>query len=189
MDNKQLDALIALLEGVNRGERLENAIINEKELFTECHDVNLLLRLASIDQFDPELWRTVPKPKVIDLSCLVGSDVLCEFWTHPEKKDLFRGYLMDITTSVGLYGADNAQQYMYCQPATMVQAWQGGECPLPEGVEVMIFSRNMGERITAANSESIDWKFTDGAYCERDIMQYQVTGTQEGYVLPHEVKK
>ena len=62
-------------------------------------------------------------------------------------------------------------------------AWQGGECPLPEGFLVKVWFRDndIGPRIEVASF--LDWHH----FHIKDIMHFEVIGIVDEYVMPWEV--
>jgi len=56
-------------------------------------------------------------------------------------------------------------------------AWQGGECPLPEGVMVTVWDRESDVYVGCVVS-SMEWEHCD---VESDIIWFEVTGLAEGY--------
>jgi hypothetical protein len=129
--------------------------------------------------------RIKPSLKKIDLSCLVGSGVLCEFGPNQDTV----GYLMSINGSSHNRncGPNSFESFEYCRP--LFNHWHhhtGGECPIPDGfvVEVRFIS---DDEIT--QDENVDsytrsaqngmWKHT----ADYKIIAYRITGTAEGWEL------
>tara|TARA_R110000822_G_scaffold181346_1_gene321102 strand:- start:1075 stop:1326 length:252 start_codon:yes stop_codon:yes gene_type:complete len=78
-----------------------------------------------------------------------------------------------------------------------IHAWRGGECPLPEGFEVLVVRRDESQS-GVMNVESVNWNHVDRRprhICEgmsvsnsggADIMAFEVLGLADGYVMPWE---
>ena len=133
------------------------------------------------------LWyveKNKPTKKTIDLSVLIDSQIDCEFsegisWFFSTLKHHSNGVYMDVTSSV----------WDKCKPRmNHKHAWQGGECPLPEGFEVKVWYRD--------DSRCTDTLLNSGVYTNtgwvhrnngRDIIAFEVLGVADGYVMPWEV--
>ena len=128
-------------------------------------------------------WRIKPTKKVIDLSVLIESGIDCEFsegisWFFSTLKHHSNGVYMDVTSSV----------WDKCKPRmNHKHAWQGGECPLPEGFEVKVWYRD--------DSRCTDTLLNSGVYTNtgwvhrnngRDIIAFEVRGVVDGYVMTWE---
>jgi hypothetical protein len=127
-------------------------------------------------------WRIKPAKKVIDLSVLIDSQIDCEFKNHISERTNI-GKLLGITKDA-MYpyvtgnSADN--YYIQCQPRIHhIHAWQGGECPLPEGFMIKVWFRSGGDT-TVTIPSGLYW----GANSE--TMAFEVLGLADGYVFPWE---
>lgn len=122
-----------------------------------------------------------PAKKVIDLSCIVGSGIDCEFrhdgesWAFGqliriERDRKFRnGYL-------NKYGAIWGKCRIRQSPH--VHFWGGGDkCPLPEGLEFKIYFRDGGNR-TVENELLLRWRHTGAV---EDIIGFEILGTAPGW--------
>jgi len=118
--------------------------------------------------------RFKPTKKVIDLSVLIDSQIDC---TH----DLLEGYgpLDDSWTEESLCEARVVPRTKY------IHAWQGGECPLPEGFMVKVWFRNDGDYPRTVESHYLEWRHLD----VMDIIAFEVLGLADGYVMPWESEK
>ena len=143
-----------------------------------------------------------PTKKVIDLSVLIDSQIDCEFDNGAvvEFKRIAKLVAVKVD-SVGTYYSSNhkkAQDYRECQPRmNHIHAWRGGECPLPEGFEVLVVRRDESQS-GVMNVESVNWNHVDRRprhICEgmsvsnsggADIMAFEVLGLADGYVMPWE---
>tara|TARA_R110001606_G_scaffold309647_1_gene456624 strand:- start:216 stop:767 length:552 start_codon:yes stop_codon:yes gene_type:complete len=130
-------------------------------------------------------WRIKPTKKVIDLSVLIESGVDCEF-SDDFSSHLTIGTLLRITDCPSYpYETDNSKDEVHgeCRPRmNHKHAWQGGECPLPEGFMVKVFLRD-----GCVNSNKVtnfsQWSHTKSG---NDIIAFEVLGLADGYVMPWE---
>jgi hypothetical protein len=94
---------------------------------------------------DPKVWRIKPLLKVIDLSPLVGTDILCSFGREPHMLDATVSRLSGVG-SVGFSPETNNYDlnFTHCIPLmNHIHFWKGGKaCPLPEGFEVRLHFRD-----------------------------------------------
>ena len=121
-----------------------------------------------------------PKPvkKVIDLSCIVGSDIDCEFenyagiWVISNLKEISNDSVLEYRGNLG-YLADKCR---IRQGKWM--SWQGGDKPIPEGLNVqfrMIDSGELTGYITPYYQKGapvIDWN---------EVIAFKVIGPAEGF--------
>ena len=131
-------------------------------------------------------WRIKPTKKVIDLSVLIDSQIDCEFKDDISERTNI-GKLLEITNpDLHMYpyivGNSAHNHYAQCQPRMKhIHAWQGGECPLPEGFEVKVWFRDEYE--TAALVSEVIWPHDNTS---NDIIAFEVIGIAAGYVMPWE---
>jgi len=133
-----------------------------------------------------DVWRIKPTHKVIDLSVLIESGIDCEFkdscdkkW-HVSKAD--KGLYQE-----SLYGTKSGDYFEQCQPRmNHIHAWQGGECPLPEGFMVKVCMRD--DSVRGDMCSHFNWKWSYKA-AGSDIIQFEVLGLADGYVMPWEQGK
>ena len=127
-----------------------------------------------------DVWRIKPTKKVIDLSVLIGSQIDCEFSLNGEF------WYVDKLSQIlreGYSGKVYAE-WKYCRPRmNHKHAWQGGECPLPEGFMVNVWFRNNQYQPNEHLSASVRWEH-DGDL--DDIIAFEVLGLADGYVMPWE---
>jgi hypothetical protein len=159
--------------------------MNNEEKVTE------LQRIISTAQDDLDLLMK-PTKKVIDMSALING-IDCEF------KDLDAdiwviGKLHDqLEDRDGCFKFWKRQDnsgcwYDKCQPRmNHIHAWQGGDCPLPEGFMVKVYPRidnNHSSENLVNEAVKYDWGHVgqDG-----DIIAFKVLGLDDGYVMPWEV--
>ena len=128
-------------------------------------------------------WRIKPTKKVIDLSVLVDG-IDCEFSDEPDflQTNTRIATLKNVGRGPSYYASNSPNQYLYCQPRmNHIHAWQGGECPLPEGFRVRVWLRgNKNPTICVA----LDWAMKNNP--SRDIIAFEVLGLADGYVMPWE---
>ena len=138
-------------------------------------------------------WRVAEKQdKIVDMSCLVGSDVDCEF------TNLVDFDIQPYHTAVGcLTGFDNSTNknyaihndvntYRQCRVRQdHWHSWQGGgECPLPEGLLIQLkFGKEQAydsETRAEYSGERFNkvWRLTTTDY---RIVAFKVIGTAEGW--------
>tara|TARA_R110002153_G_scaffold174171_1_gene327345 strand:- start:166 stop:711 length:546 start_codon:yes stop_codon:yes gene_type:complete len=131
-----------------------------------------------------DVWRIKPTKKVIDLSVLIDSQIDCEF-----KDDNEAGIFISKLSRQG----DPSMNYRYydgdgdtwesCQPRmNHIHAWQGGECPLPEGFRVQVWWR--GGLFEVRQGDLFQWGIQKNS--SRDIIAFEVLGLADGYVMPWE---
>jgi hypothetical protein len=133
--------------------------------------------------------RSKPTKKVIDLTVLVDSQIDCEFSDRVSDKEVYIGKLFCIFNSTAPYKSDNGYghigTYIQCQPRmNHIHAWQGGECPLPEGFRVKVWWRS-GEEGDAGDAFHLDLRWSNEKR-QSDIIQFEVLGLADGYVMPWE---
>ena len=142
---------------------------------------------AALSNITPNLDRWYaewhkPTKKVIDLSVLIDSQIDCEF--KPNGGQWYVGKLKEILAS-GLYEDRLSNIWEQCQPRmNHIHAWQGGECPLPEGFRVKVWYRNDKEG-DAGDAFNLRWSNKQGEW-ESDIIAFEVLGVADGYVMPWE---
>jgi hypothetical protein len=137
----------------------------------------------------PSDWRIKPTKKVIDLSVLIESEVLCVFFDQSTpssatgKLKKIRGsaaYVSNNRDSSGMPVSSRA-----CKPLmNHKHAWQGGECPLPEGFRVKVWYRD-GSIVTAAYTDKFKLRWSCEAV-NSDIIHFEILGLADGYVMPWE---
>ena len=127
-----------------------------------------------------------PTKKVIDLSVLIESGIDCEFKDDISERTTI-GKLLKITNDDSYpYKTRNSRVdgYDQCKPRmNHKHAWQGGECPLPEGFEVKVWLRGGGDSAIYSSAKGEAWAWN---YRPQDIMAFEVLGLADGYVMPWE---
>ena len=124
--------------------------------------------------------------KVIDLSVLIKSGIDCEF--SAMSGAYFNRKLINIATTNrfdGRYQDDHNCFHKRCRPRmNHKHAWQGGECPLPEGFEVKVWYRDdLRYPDTLMNSgvyTNTGWVHKNNG---RDIIAFEVLGVADDHVI------
>ena len=136
------------------------------------------------DMVDREVMEWVEKkeaaPTPIDLSCLEGSDVDCEFWGD-SLDDTEIGLLYHIHDDDSIYEYElkvdaRVARYRHCRPRhNKRMAHDGSECPLPDGLRVRIFQRNLpreGKEVCITGVPAHLWRWSWN-YSDHDIIAYR----------------
>ena len=130
-------------------------------------------------------WRIKPTNKVIDLSVLIESGIDCEF-SDSDETGLFISKLSRQSGPSEEYRYYDGEDTSWdeCQPRmNHIHAWQGGECPLPEGFMVMPHYRKplkIRVNVMAADLQWGNWGV------DHDIIAFEVLRVADGYVMPWE---
>ena len=139
------------------------------------------------------LWyaeKNKPTKKVIDLSVLIDSQIDCEFSNTPDFKELYISKLIktDWRTTID-YNSCHNNMYRgtsYCRPRmNHKHAWQGGDCPLPEGFRVKVWFRGDNDIVSPAIAVTqLNWSHKG---YKSDIIAFEVLEKlADGYVMPWE---
>lgn len=140
-------------------------------------------------------YRRKPQKKAVDLSVLIRSGIDCEF-NGAEGGWLRLGEIHEITDSICAYTDNSGNSWMRCRPRmNHWHSWQGGECPLPEGVKVAVITRG-DEPIQSFNGVAFSDVEVNELYWSRekkwrdgDIIAFKVTGLAGGYCWPWELEQ
>jgi hypothetical protein len=143
-----------------------------------------------------EKWckeRFEPAKKVIDLSALIDSQIDCQFSDSEADKEVYIGKLVNIFNSREPYRSDNGYGdigiYKQCQPRmNHKHAWDGDECPLPEGFMVKVWYRDAGKTEIFKESTKADWLHKDfpNLAVNYNIIYFEVLRVADGYVMPYD---
>jgi hypothetical protein len=128
---------------------------------------------------------THPKPtkKVIDMSALIESGIDCEFWDGEGNVDWSMTKLISISPNQYPYRSTN-NITRFCRPRmNHIHAWQGDECPLPDGFRVKVWLRNSVYVSSSVIATEMAWSHDNS---EGDIIAFEVLGLADGYVMPWE---
>lgn len=134
--------------------------------------------------FSPDVeYRRKPQKKAVDLSVLIESKIDCEFSTSPSFELAIWDTLHSLSNRINQYSSSVHSCLRYCRPRmNHWHSWQGGECPLPDGLWVDIDRRDgLGNR---GYSTDYSWRHTGTG---NDIIAFKVTGLAEGYCWPWEI--
>ncbi len=133
---------------------------------------------------DLSKWRVhvPPKKQVIDLSVLIKSQIDCEFSTNPDHVHISK---LSAITDGGNYIASLTEfTYKRCRPRmNHLHAWQGGECPLPEGLEVKLYFRDSDFSPQDLALKEYDWGHSND---RGDIMAFEILSKLDGWIWPFE---
>jgi hypothetical protein len=128
-----------------------------------------------------------PKKKVIDLSVLIDSQIDCEFKYGGKltPQVWFVDKLTEIHNEANTYKPSLQGYTTYCRPRmNHIHAWQGGECPLPEGFMVKVWCRDMRKSLSGNRATEFNWTYDSDS--REDIIAFEVLGVADGYVMPWE---
>jgi hypothetical protein len=137
----------------------------------------------------PKQWRIKPTKKIIDMSVLIDSQIDCEFQSSSSMSWAIGKLRHHVSCSKKpMYHIHrDSQGFTKCQPRmNHKHAWQGGDCPLPEGFMVNAWMR--GAKTTESRlCTDLRWNHTGGLM---DIMHFEVfPKLADGYVMPYEVSE
>ena len=135
-----------------------------------------------------DMWRIKPTKKVIDLSVLIDSQIDCEFDDRGNTSAIAK--LETITTShtgEPYYINDKGLYWGRCTPRmNHKHAWQGGECPLPEGFIVRLTKWSVHvPHISHIELTTKQW-ISSKANEHTTVQAFEVLGVADGYVMPWE---
>ena len=124
-----------------------------------------------------EYWRVAEKQdKIIDMSCLVGSDILCEFFITHNQAVIDR--LIEIREDKPNKFVTDDDVYDNCRVMQNYwHSWQGGDNPLPEGLEVEVLLKE-GTVQSGYTTETYSWNWCNDM---TDIIAFRVLGTTKGW--------
>jgi hypothetical protein len=128
---------------------------------------------------DLDDWRIKPELKVIDLSPLIGSGILCEFWTNQDSRKRV-DFLESIDVVVGrkFFRREGAGEYLNCTPMmNHPNYWRGesDKCPVPEGFEVRLHTKGkLGSHASPRYQHEM---------INADIIGIEFIAVKEGYTL------
>ncbi len=123
--------------------------------------------------------------KKVGYECLVGSQVLCEFWDNVEG-DGFTGFLTyaDSRYGAGRYRSHTDDGWTHCRIYQHPDYWISnakGDLVLPEGLLINTHRRNGSIDIMLPTEDRPMAHIAD--YLRFDIMSVQVVRAAEGYEL------
>ena len=142
------------------------------------HSESSVLKVFSYDKSISD--QLEPEVKKVDMSKFIGSNVLMEFWDHEEYTDDVE-VLSFLTHIKGLRPSfvDHVEaSYYCCRPKlNYVNAWLGGENPLPDGLHVKI------HYVPNKHCSSVDYQGGNG-YLQadwEDIRAFEILGLADGW--------
>lgn len=137
--------------------------------------------------FPPIEYRIKPEPpkpefKYVGLECLIASGVDCEFKDELPEEWMV-GRLISIDESKKEPYLTDIEKYEHCRPRmNHWHSWQGGECPLPEGLVISMILRS-GQRVNDAAPTYQLWTYVHN---DTDIIAFKITGLQSNFKYPWE---
>ena len=149
-------------------------------------DADLLMAIAIwMDHVNELLKSPKPEKKIIPLDDLIGSDIDCEFdsgyndWSCVSPLKSTTGYKdHPYKPTIKLEGED--RYFSQCRiRQDHWHSWQGGECPLPEGLQIEYQINELQRRIYTCNSDESDWS---------RIIAFKVLGTADGWCYEWQLK-
>lgn len=128
----------------------------------------------------------VKERMAVDLSVLIKSGIDCEFSDIIERDGWCvgrEGGLHGIYDRTSYY--DGADIWSKCRPRmNHWHSWQGGECPLPEGLMVQVKKWSVhNPHVYTEIIPSEDWR-TKKPHQMSTIIAFKVTGLANGYCWP-----
>lgn len=124
------------------------------------------------EQLEPEI-------KKIDISKFVASAVLMEFWDY-RGGNMSLGHLKALKNNACLCDMMPLSLIWFenCRPKlNHVNAWLGGECPLPDGLIVKFYLRS-GEILKSKVDNTIMWGNTGNS---GNIIAFEIIGLADGW--------
>ncbi len=124
-------------------------------------------------------WTTLPKPKKIDMSVCIESQIDCEFSDLPLGDSTYISKLKKLIPELRLGYIDTKQdrRWRNCRPRfnhihAKPKGWD--KCPVPEGFILKIWNKQMDDRPSTSGSQITCWE---------NVTMFQVTGLQEEWEL------
>ena len=164
--------MIAVMQAYEDGKQIEGKLWHDPDWY------NVEKPLWDWDSF---VYRIKPTKKPVDLSVLIDSGIDCEFSIF---SNLFGKIdkLEDINHFEKAKYASDEKLWHQCRPRlNHIHAWQGGECPLPEGFMVKVWFRDGQDDVMEATKWGVHWR---GDKDGDDIIAFEVVGLADGYCYP-----
>lgn len=127
------------------------------------------------------------KPELIpvDLSVILGIGIDCEFSNGNGKWNisLLADIVTDVTcTTLGYVpSSSRGQVFGKCRPRMdHWHSWQGGECPLPDGLVFELILRD-GTFGPGGPASTLTWEHHDES---TDIIAFRIVGLSDGFFWP-----
>ena len=133
----------------------------------------------------PDNWRMKPEVKVIDLSPLIDSGILCEFWSDEgSAKKMNFLLIIEVASNRSFFRCEVLGRFPNCTPLmNHIHYWAGSDqCPVPEGFEVRLHFRSgrQGNELCVESMTDLRWGHTDS---DGDIIGIEFIGIKDGYTL------
>ena len=166
--------LVELANGVYEGAELEHLTESGwTVLGTKAETVDALLHS----------WRIKPAKKLIDMAHFIKSGIDCEFKDDETWRMLAGLVEVDLgckqpyTNIIGV-------RWKQCRPRmNHKMLHDGGECPLPEGFEVLPIYRDPTLSVLPVHASEEIWGSGNLPY---DIIGYEILGLADGWAYPWE---
>lgn len=174
---------------INYRELFERVLKGELKLVAQHNDYDYLASWKADGQDFYVYAERKNKRKSVDLSVLIDSGIDCEFG---EANCYIKAGLENIITygdgKVAYQARDLGNRYSKCRPRmNHIHAWQGGECPLPEGFIVDVWYRDIDDETDSDTGRGLatqmQWAHE---HYGNDIIAFEVIGLADGYCYPWE---
>jgi hypothetical protein len=129
-------------------------------------------------------WRIEPSLKVIDLTPLIGSGILCEFWINQNYRKI-ADFLesIDVVDGRKFFRREGAGEYVNCTPMmNHINYWAGesAKCLVPEGFEVRLHLRDGWAQNLKVDAADCRWSHS---HLMTDIIGIEFIAVKDGYTL------
>ena len=134
-----------------------------------------------------EYWRIKPAKKIIDMAHFIESGIDMEFWDDASDSYTNISILDSINVGLNYAFVSKISRYKHCRPRmNHIHAWQGGECPLPEGFKVRLMFRDGAAVVTHTYSD-LKWVSSEfKVFTHADIIGYEILGLADGWAYTWE---
>jgi hypothetical protein len=141
---------------------------------------------------DSRDWRIKPVLKVIDMTPMIGSGLICEFWhdSYEDGPDLGAldeiEHLRHLPYAMSSGSLSSVSLWMCCQPlmstkeTPYIHFWRGGLRPVPEGFKGTLHLRD--GRLIDLNDLAC-WLYNKERIHDSDVTGIEFTGIKNGYTL------
>jgi len=148
---------------------------------TSCLNCNQASHKINDNNYEPKIVAPAKENKIIDLSILIDSGIDVEFPTG-NGTSWFISQLTRIKEN-SIYVSKHKYNYDKCRVRQdHWMAWQGGECPLPEGLTVDILTRD-GKCGVTNEYWMTHWSW-DNTDHSTDIIAFNILGVADGWAYP-----
>jgi len=167
--------LVELANGVYEGAELEHLTESGwTVLGTKAETVDALLHS----------WRIKPAKKIIDMAHFIESGIDMEFWDDASDSYTNISILDSINVGLNYAFVSKISCYKHCRPRMNHKMFHGGgECPLPEGFEVLPIYRDPTLSVLPVHASEEIWGSGNLPY---DIIGYEILGLADGWAYPWE---